>query len=248
MSLVRAWHARDATPPAADGVCVLGSAAAAVLLHEAVAHALETDTLALTGHPEAALGQRLGSEALDVFDDPAAAPPGVRRTCDDEGFPVLRRCLLRSGVIEQPLSDTLGSRASELLVAGAGRRGDRHSPPGPRSTFLELVPGGLAPSELFADAEGGLYLPEAERGHLDPASGVFVLRFRHGRQISGGTLGAPVGPSSLRGRVPELLAKVTGVGREPRLAGAGWCAKSGVRVPVWASSPELRLEAVELEP
>ena len=42
---------------------VLGPHAAAVFLHEAVAHALEVDTLGLTGRPEGALGLTMGPEA-----------------------------------------------------------------------------------------------------------------------------------------------------------------------------------------
>ncbi len=248
-SLVRAFRARDAATPAPfRGVCVLGSAAAAVLLHEAVAHALEADILALGGHPEAAVGVALGSPVLNVFDDPQSAPKSVRRASDDEGFPVLRRCLLRAGVVEQPLADTAWSRKSDVLAAGAGRRGNRHLPPGPRSSHLELVPGELAQQELMADAEGGLFLPEAQRGHLDPMTGEFTLRFPYGRRIHNRVPGPPVGGCSIRGQVGDLLGKVVAVGRELRAAGAGWCAKGGVKLPVWATTPELRLEDVEILP
>src|ERR1700726_1795571 len=78
------FRARNAAAPAAfRGVAVLAPAAVAVLLHEAVAHALEADTLARGGRPEAAIGLALAAPCLDVLDDPAAAPPEVRRTPDD---------------------------------------------------------------------------------------------------------------------------------------------------------------------
>ncbi len=249
LSLFRALETRDAEPPEAGRyVCVLGSAAAAVLLHEAVAHALEADTLALSGHPENAVGLHLGTPHLDVFDDPATAPRAVRRTSDDEGFPVVRRCLLRGGVVEQPLADTAWAQRSEILSAGAGRRGNRHHAPGPRSTHLELAPGELSRDDLLADAEGGLYLPAAERGVLEPLSGAFTLWFPWGRRIHKGRPGEAVGRCSLHGQVGDLLSRVTGCGREVRFAGAGWCAKDGVRMPVWATAPELRLDGVEIAP
>jgi len=245
--LVRAYHCRDATPPEPwRGPCVLGPSAAAVLLHEAVAHALEADTLAAGGHPEAAVGVALGAAGLDVVDDPTSAPDAVRRTVDDEGMPALRRHLLRGGVVEQPLCDAVWARSSEVLAAGAGRRSDRHRPPAPRSTHLELAPGELAREELLAGAGGGLYLPVAERGHLDPLSGRFVLRFPYGRRIRNQTAGEPVGPAAMHGRVAELLQAITGIGSEARLAGAGWCAKGGMTLPVWATVPALRLEGVEV--
>ena len=240
-------RARDVeSPTTSRGAVVLGASATAVMLHEAVAHALEADTLAQGGHPETAIGIRLGSELLDVFDDPQSAPEGVRRAADDEGFPVVRRCLLRAGAVEQPIADTAWARRCDVLVAGGGRRSNRHQPPGPRSTHLELVPGEHTLTDLLAGAENGLYLPEAERGQLDPLTGEFVLRFPYGRRIENQALGAPVGRCSLRGRVRDLLEKVTGVGSQPQTAGAGWCAKDGMKLPVWATCPELRLEGVEV--
>jgi len=59
-------------------------------------------------------------------------------------------------------------------------------------------------------------------------------------------LAAGVGPCSLRGRVSDLLSGVTGVGNERELTGAGWCAKGGIKLPVWATAPALRLAAVEV--
>jgi len=242
------FRARNAAAPASfQGVAVLAPAAVAVLLHEAVAHALEADTLARGGRPEAAIGLALAAPCLDVLDDPAAAPAEVRRTSDDEGLPVSRRWLLRRGTVEQPLADTAWSRLAPALVPGAGRRGSRHLPPGPRSTHLELLPGDAAESDLLAQANGGLHLPAASRGGLDVLSGEFTLRIPHGRRIRRGALAEPVGACILRGQVADLLARATAVGRETVAAGAGWCAKGGQKLPVWATAPALRLEGVAVD-
>ncbi len=242
------FRARNAAAPASfRGVAVLAPAAVAVLLHEAVAHALEADTLARGGRPDAAIGLALAAPCLDVLDDPAAAPAEVARTSDDEGLPVSRRWLLRRGAVEQPLADTAWSRLSPALVPGAGRRGSRHLPPGPRSTHLELLPGDAAEGDLLAQANGGLHLPAASRGGLDALTGEFTLRFPHGRRIRRGALAEPVGACILRGQVADLLARATAVGRETVAAGAGWCAKGGQKLPVWATAPALRLEGVAVE-
>jgi predicted Zn-dependent protease len=248
-NLAQLSQARDSTPPSPwTGPCVLGSAAAAVFLHEAVAHALEADTLALGGHPEAAVGVAMGGPDLNILDDPASAPEGVRRKFDDEGFPVLRRWLLRDGKVEQPICDSSWARSSEVLAAGAGRRGDRHLPPFPRSSHLELTPGVLSQQELMSDADGGLYLSQASRGHLDPHSGQFHLHFPYGRRIHHQVAGDLVGPCVLKGHISDLLAGVKGIGRETRAAGAGWCAKGGIKLPVWATTPEIRLEGLQVLP
>ncbi len=225
---------------------VLGPAAAAVFLHEAVAHALEVDTLALEGSPEAAIGLKLGSEELNVLDDPAGAPAGARRTTDDEGMPVLRRWLLFEGEVRQPIADLLGAGASDRLTPGAGRRANRFLPPVPRSTHLELLAGPHSMPELLASAEGGLFLPEATRGALDAHSGEFRLHMPYGYRIRSGRVDEAVGPLRLSGRVAELLGVVTGVGAECEPAGAGWCAKGGQRMPVWATTPAMALAGVEV--
>lgn len=245
--LVRAFQSHGAPAPEPwEGPVVLGPAASAVLLHEAVAHALEADTLALGGHPEAAIGVELAHESLNVFDDPSTAPESVRRGADDEGFPVVRRCLLRRGVVEQPLADALWAQRSERLRGGAGRRAHRHVPPGPRSTHLELAPGEASRDDLLVEAEGGLFLPEAERGRLDPLSGQFALHFPSGYRIRDGAPGPPVGPCVMRAHVTDVLKAIRTVGREPSSAGAGWCAKGGMKLPVWATTPEMLLQGVRI--
>jgi predicted Zn-dependent protease len=103
-------------------------------------------------------------------------------------------------------------------------------------------------SELLAEADGGLFFPEADRGYLDPLSGTFTLHFPYGRRIQDQTPGEPVGPCSLRAHVHDLLSRVAALGREARPAGAGWCAKDGIRMPVWATAPEMRLDSAEILP
>ena len=248
-AVVALFRARAAPPPAPfRGPAVLSPGAVAVLLHEAVAHALEADTLAQGGNLEAAVGVAMAAPCLDVLDDPAAAPAGVRRTTDDEGAAVVRRWLLRGGVVEQPLADALWARTSPVLLPGAGRRGTRHLPPGPRSTHLEILPGGASEADLLSGSEEGLYLAEASRGALDPLSGEFALHLPYAKRFRRGGLAETVGPCVLRGRVADLLTRTVEVGSEVRPAGAGWCAKGGQKLPVWATAPAIRLEGVDILP
>jgi predicted Zn-dependent protease len=246
-SLAALFRSRDAPPPPPRRVdLLLGASAAAVMLHEAVAHALEVDTLALTGDPASAIGHRVGSDVLDLLDDPTGGPAGLRRQTDDEGIPVLRRWLLRRGIVEQPLADRRWARRSPALDPGAGRRQSRHWAPVPRSIHLELLPGREALGDLAAAVTDGVYAAEASHGFLDPRSGRFELRFPYGRRLRGGRLEERIGAFRLRGSVGDLLARIASAGREVALAGAGWCAKGGQRLPVWSTTPGLLLTGVEV--
>jgi len=247
-SLTTLFRAQEAprVEPTRCGV-VLGPPAAAVLLHEVVGHALETDTLMMGGRVESALGLQLGGPLLNVLDDPTNAPESVRRSSDDEGMIAVRRWLLREGVVEQPLADLFSAHDSRALMPGAARRGTRHRAPAPRSTHLELLPGESSLEDLLAQTDGGLYFPEVSRGQLDPLSGRFSIFLPHGRRISGGSLGELVGACRLHGTVSGLLGGIVGVGSDVESAGAGWCAKNGLKLPVWASAPSIRIEAAEVE-
>ena len=227
---------------------VLGPDAAAVLMHEIAAHGLEVDLLSLTGNPAAAVGLELGTGNLDLIDDPSRAPAEVRRENDDEGLPVSRRFLLRGGVVEQPLCDRVGAMRFSRVVPGAGRRGDRRLPPLPRSHHLELMTGETSFEELLTQASEGIYCSTVSGGSLDPIEGSFVLHLPWGRKIQAGSLASRVGSFRIEGTIVDLLSSIALIGNESRSCGAGWCAKGGQRLPVWATMPPILLRGVTVEP
>jgi TldD protein len=218
-----------------------------VLLHEAVAHALESDLPEL-GAPVPGHGERLGSAALSVVDDPTTAPQSVRRATDDEGSPVLRRFLLREGAVDQPLADLAAAADSEALLPGAARRASRHGLPAPRSTHLELLPGERSEAQLQKAAAGGLLVTEASRGRLDPRSRRFRLEVPHARRLGADGPGEAVGAFRLAGRVEEILGRVAEIGVATAPTAGGWCAKGGLKVPVWATAASVLLDGVEVMP
>jgi hypothetical protein len=243
------FRAREAPPPpAGHPPLLLSPEATAVALHEGIAHALEADLLAQTGSPDAAAGQRLGGDALSVLDDPAAAPPGVARSVDDEGVPVVRRWLVRDGCVAQPIADRAWARRYGELLPGSGFRADRHALPLPRSHHLELLAGSASDEQLAALAEGGLAIGEISAGSLDPTTGEVTLEIPGARRLRGGAADETVGPFRVRGRVATLLGGVVAVGGRRVAAGAGWCAKGGQRKAVWATVPALVVAGLEVVP
>ena len=225
---------------------VLGPEAVAVLLHEAVAHALEVDLLARSGPVSAAIGHPLAPENIDLLDDPAAAPAAVRRTHDDEGTPTIRRWLLRGGRIAQPLCDQRGSLRNDV-DPGAGRRATRHDLPDPRSTCLHLLPGEGRLVDALSE-KPGIYVDQVDAGSLQPLTGAVRLEVGCGRAFENGELTDRLAPFVVVGHLANLLESISLVGADLAECGAGWCAKNGQRLPVWANVPFLRIEKAWVEP
>lgn len=243
---VRASTAEPMTAGRTD--LLLSPQVAGVVFHEAVGHALEADVLDRTGAVEGAHGVRLTTSDLNVLDDPAAALDGVNRVSDDEGSPVSTRWLLRQGVVEEPVADNRWASRLEVLTAGCGRVSDRHQAPAPRVHHLSVLPGSTPWEAMLAAADGGWFVPEVTSGRLDPHSGVVEIVFGWGRRIEDGKVGATAGRFRLRMHLGELLARLALLGDTASFSGAGWCAKDGHRLPVWATTPPVLIKDVEVEP
>ena len=138
------------------------------------------------------------------------------------------------------------ARDSETLTPAAGRRASRHAAPVPRSSHLELLPGEARLEDLLAGSRGGLYAEAVSRGSLEANTGVFRLTVSGGHRISDQGLGERVGEFEISGSIASLLQGEVELGSDVVSCGAGWCAKDGHRLPVWARCPAIRLGQVEV--
>ena len=57
-----------------------------------------------------------------------------------------------------------------------------------------------------------------------------------------------MGRTRIRAHVSDVLGALRTVGAEAEAAGAGWCAKGGMKLPVWATAPAILLEGLEVAP
>jgi TldD protein len=237
----------DAVPaPAGNMPVVLGCGWPGILLHEAIGHGLEGDfnrkgTSAFSGR----IGERVATEACTVVDDGTLSGRRGSLNVDDEGTPTQCTTLIERGILKGYMHDKLNARLMRTISTGNGRRESFAHAPMPRMTNTYMLPGTHDPEEIIASVDKGLYAPNFGGGQVDITSGKFVFSASEAYLIERGKKTVPVKGAMLIGSGPEVLTRVSMVGKDLELdAGLGTCGKDGQSVPVGVGQPTIRIDSL----
>ncbi|MBI4241330.1 MAG: metalloprotease TldD, partial [Candidatus Rokubacteria bacterium] len=232
--------------PAGMLTVVLGPGWPGVLLHEAVGHGLEGDfnrkkVSAFSGR----IGQRVASELVTVVDDGTLPNRRGSLNVDDEGTPTRRNVLIENGVLVGYMQDRLNARLMGMAPTGNGRRESFAYPPMPRMTNTFMLAGEDDPEEIIRSVPYGLYAMHFGGGQVDITNGKFVFSASEAYLIENGRITAPVKGATLVGNGPDVLTRVSRVGRDLKLdEGVGTCGKDGQSVPVGVGLPTIRVDGI----
>jgi TldD protein len=237
----------DARPaPAGVMSVVLGPGWPGILLHEAIGHGLEGDfnrkgTSAFSGR----IGERVAAPGVTVIDDGTIPDRRGSLSIDDEGNPTSRTVLIEDGILRGYLQDRMNARLMNAPVTGNGRRESYASIPMPRMTNTYMLGGSVAPGDIVASVERGLYAVNFGGGEVDITSGKFVFSASEAYWIENGKVQYPVKGATIIGNGPDALTRVTMVGSDMALdPGVGMCGKDGQSVPVGVGQPTIRIEGL----
>jgi TldD protein len=237
----------EAVPsPAGNMPVVLGAGWPGILLHEAIGHGLEGDfnrkgTSAFTGR----IGERVATEQCTVVDDGTLVGRRGSLNVDDEGTPTQCNTLIEGGVLKGYMLDKMNARLMQKQSTGNGRRESFAHTPMPRMTNTYMLPGQYDPEEIIASVDKGLYAPNFGGGQVDITSGKFVFSASEAYLIENGKKTVPVKGAMLIGSGPEVLTRVSMVGKDLTLdAGLGTCGKDGQSVPVGVGQPTIRIDSL----
>jgi PmbA protein len=182
------------------------------------------------------LGTKVFDERFSLADD-ALDPRGLAKAFDFEGTPKQRVDLVRDGVLTEVVWDRKTAKK-------AGRESTGHAPPsslrhwGPL-TFALSVGGGDAdtPAELAETLGDGIYVTRLHYlSIVDPREGIVTGMTRDGTfRIRGGRVADPLVNLRFTVSVPQLLAELPGLTREPVLINQN--AYYGERYPTGLLSP-----------
>jgi len=232
--------------PAGSMTVVLGPGWPGILLHEAIGHGLEGDfnrkgSSAFSGR----IGERVAARGVTVVDD--GTLPGRRGSLsiDDEGNPTRRTVLIEDGILRGYMQDSLNARLMKMPVTGNGRRESFAHLTLPRMTNTYMLAGKSDPQEIIASVDKGLYAVNFGGGQVDITTGKFVFSATEAYVIENGKVGSPVKGATLIGNGPDVLTRVSRIGRDLALdPGTGTCGKEGQSVPVGVGQPTLRIDGL----
>jgi PmbA protein len=166
------------------------------------------------------LGRHVFDERFSLADD-ALDPHGLPKAFDFEGTPKQRVELVESGVLSGVVWDRATARR-----ARDGRETTGHAPPsslrhwGPLPFALSVAGGDAASAEELAERVGdGIYVTRLHYlSIVDAREGIITGMTRDGTfRVRGGKIADPLVNLRFTVRVPELLAELHGLTREPVL-------------------------------
>jgi PmbA protein len=166
-----------------------------------------------------AFGKAVGSELLDLADDPFIAGGAASRLFDGEGITARRMPVFERGVLKNAYLDTYYAKKLGL------------PPTTGSSSNLVLAPGAKSLDELIAAIPRGVLVRGFVGGNSNPTTGDFSFGV-FGTLIEGGKPTRAVAEMNVSGNHKELWRRLVAVGNDPWLYGS-------------LRSPSLLLDAVQ---
>lgn len=222
---------------------VLMSSAGGVFVHECIGHAVEADHIAKgLSVFQNKLGEKVGSEIVNIVDDPTY--PGQRgtHTIDDEGVKATRRNeIVKDGVLVGFISDMKYSFLLGIPPTSSGKRESYEFPAIPRMTNTIMLPGKDNPRDIIKSAWKGILIKKLDGGEVNTATGDFVFGIEEGYVIEQGKVGSPIKKGVLMGKADESLMRIVMLGKDLGFS-PGTCGKEGQWVPVSDAQPTTLFE------
>jgi TldD protein len=215
------------------------------ICHESFGHGVETDMF-LKERAQAAhfIDKRVGSDLVEIADDPSWPGAYGSYFFDDEGLMSVPTQIVEHGLFRRGITDMYSASALGIPRSANGRRQDYSRKAYARMSNTYFGAGSSTLEDMLAQVDHGIYLDKWSSGMEDPLGWGIQVTCRYGHEIKGGRItGRVFAPIGISGYVPEVLQSISAVGDQVILDG-GTCGKGHKEsVPVASGGPHLLLKA-----
>ncbi|MGB9701108.1 MAG: TldD/PmbA family protein [Candidatus Kapaibacteriota bacterium] len=226
--------------PSGELPVVLGSEESGVMIHEAIGHPLEADSIRTkTSVMWNKLGEMVSNPNVTIYDD--ATIPNFRGSLniDDEGYKTENVLLVEKGKLVGFMNDYLNAKLLNHKRNGHGRRQSYQNIPIPRMNNTVLARGEYSPEEIISSVDYGIYAKSFQGGMVN-GTGKFTFSINLGYLIENGKLTSPIKNVTLIGTNLDILKKIEMVGNDMGFF-LGTCGKQGQSVAVTSGTPTLKI-------
>jgi TldD protein len=230
--------------PAGKMPVVIDNAFGGVIFHEACGHLLETTSV----EKKASvfwdkMGEKIAHGALTAVDDGTIGGAWGSLSIDDEGMPTQKTTLIENGVLKRFISDRVGEMKTGHKRTGSGRRQSYKFAPASRmrNTYIERGPHEM--SEIISSVADGLYAKKMGGGSVDPSTGEFNFSVQEAYLIKNGKITTPVKGATLIGTGPDVMTKISMVGKSLELM-AGMCGSVSGSIPTTVGQPPIKVDEI----
>jgi len=186
----------------------------------------------------------VGSELVNIADDPSQPGSFGSYFFDDEGQMASSTRIVEQGVFRRGITDRYSATALEIPRSANGRRQDYSRKAYARMSNTFFAPGTSTLDEMLAQVDHGIYLDKCSSGMEDPQGWGIQVTCQYGHEIKAGKITERIfAPIGITGYVPDVLQSI-GAASNMLIMDSGNCGKGHKEiVPVASGGPHLLLTA-----
>jgi TldD protein len=236
--------------PAGTHPVVVDQDIVGLVLHEAVGHATEGDTVVSGGSVlRGRVGTRVASDRVTLVDE-GVVKGGYYLPYDDEGVKKSKTVLVKDGVLKCYLTDRRSANKLDVDSTGNGRVQDFENSPLVRQTNFYMTPGDHSVEELVEEIDFGVLVHSrgSRGGQVDAGMGTFTFSVGPSRIIRKGHVAELVRGVVISGSVLDVLKTVDAVGKDFNIKTDAFtaCGKGGQHVRTGMGGSPIRVRSMTI--
>ena len=217
-----------------------------LIAHEAFGHGVEMDMFVKNrAKAKDYVGKYVASKLVNMYDGAAACVSSASYFFDDDGIEATKTQIIKNGILQTGISDSLSALTLGTKPTGNGRRESYARKVYTRMTNTYFGKGKNKLEDMIKSVKHGYYLCQTNNGMEDPKNWQIQCTASYGLEIKDGKFtGKIVAPVVISGYVVDLLSSISMVSNSEKVIGSGMCGK-GHKEWVYVSDggPYLKAEA-----
>ncbi|MFH1592136.1 MAG: TldD/PmbA family protein [Candidatus Woesearchaeota archaeon] len=226
-----------------------------IMTHESAGHPTEADRIfgreaAQAGESfieKNSIGNKIGSEAVTVVDDPTLKNSFGFYLFDDEGVKARRKYLYKKGIITEFLHNRETAPHMNLKSNGSSRASSYNREPIIRMSNTFVLPSKTPEQHLIQEVKRGIYLKSYTEWNIDDKRMNQRYVGAEAYEIKNGKITNPVIHPTIEITTPKLWSSVKLVANNSEYH-AGECGKGEPMqgIPVWFGGPSMLIKNVNI--